>query len=82
LGTRHRAGLGVTEATDAIVLIVSEETGIISMAQFGRLTRHLDADSLNRILSGMYKHEKITLKKVFNSLRKYLRRKAVTRDEQ
>ena len=52
------------------------------MAQFGRLTRHLDADSLNRILSGMYKHEKITLKKVFNSLRKYLRRKAVTRDEQ
>ena len=63
LGTRHRAGLGVTEATDAIVLIVSEETGIISMAQFVRLTRNLDADSLNRIISVMYKHEKITLKK-------------------
>lgn len=56
LGTRHRAGLGVTESTDALVLIVSEETGIISMAQAGKLTRHLDAESLNRILSSLY-HE-------------------------
>ena len=46
LGTRHRAGLGVSETTDAIVLIVSEETGIISMARGGRLTRHLDAEAI------------------------------------
>lgn len=81
LGTRHRAGLGVTEGTDAIVLIVSEETGIISMAQAGRLTRHLDADSLNRILSGMYKHEKITFKGVLKTVRQYFKRKAARRDE-
>ncbi|MHC1785656.1 MAG: diadenylate cyclase CdaA [Christensenellales bacterium] len=55
LGTRHRAGLGVSESTDAIVLIVSEETGIISLAQGGKLTRHLDADGLTRVLSGMYR---------------------------
>ena len=56
LGTRHRAGLGVSENTDALVLIVSEETGIISMARGGKLTRHLDADSLRKILGEMY-HE-------------------------
>lgn len=56
LGTRHRAGIGVSEATDALVLIVSEETGIISMAQGGKLTRHMDADSLNKVLGDLY-HE-------------------------
>ena len=65
LGTRHRAGLGVTESTDAIVFIVSEETGIISMAQGGKLSRHLDADSLTRILEGMYQRDKLSLMKLF-----------------
>lgn len=59
LGTRHRAALGVTETTDAISLIVSEETGIISMAKAGRLTRHLDRAALEEVLSGLY-HEKET----------------------
>lgn len=57
LGTRHRAALGVSESTDAMVLIVSEETGIISMAQNGRLTRHLDADSLRKVLRTIYHQE-------------------------
>ena len=57
LGTRHRAALGITEATDAITLIVSEETGIISMAKGGRLTRHLDRVSLEQVLISMY-HQK------------------------
>jgi len=77
LGTRHRAGLGVTESTDAIVLIVSEETGIISMAQGGKLTRHLDIDSLTKILSGMYKHDKLSLRGVLASIKAYFVRKAV-----
>ena len=81
LGTRHRAGLGVTEGTDAVVLIVSEETGIISMAQSGRLTRHLDAESLNRVLAGMYKHEKLTVKSIVDSIIQYFKRKAAPRDE-
>jgi diadenylate cyclase len=44
----------VSENTDAVVLIVSEETGIISMAKGGRLTRHLDTKSLKEILGGIY----------------------------
>lgn len=54
LGTRHRAGLGMSEVSDATVFIVSEETGIISMARGGQLTRHLDEDSLRRILHELY----------------------------
>jgi diadenylate cyclase len=57
LGTRHRAALGITETTDAITLIVSEETGIISLAKEGRLTRHLDRMSLEQVLLSMY-HQK------------------------
>lgn len=54
LGTRHRAGLGVSEISDATVFIVSEETGIISMAEGSRLVRHLDEASLRQILHGLY----------------------------
>ena len=57
LGTRHRAALGITETTDAITLIVSEETGIISMAREGRLTRHLDRVALEEVLTSLY-HQK------------------------
>ena len=54
LGTRHRAGIGITEVSDALVLIVSEETGIISMAQDGRLSRFLDLKAVEKTLLNLY----------------------------
>ncbi len=50
LGTRHRAGIGVSEQSDAVVAIVSEETGAISVAVGGMLKRHLTLDTLDRLL--------------------------------
>lgn len=50
LGTRHRAGVGITEQSDAVALIVSEETGTISLAHAGKLTRYLDEKSLGEWL--------------------------------
>ena len=54
LGTRHRAAIGVTETTDATALVVSEETGVISMARGGKLSRYLDAKSLSELLHQIY----------------------------
>ncbi len=51
LGTRHRAALGVSEVSDCISLIVSEETGVISYARAGRMTRYLDEESLRKLLT-------------------------------
>ena len=51
LGTRHRAGVGISEVTDAVVVIVSEETGTISVAVGGMLKRHLAPQTLERVLT-------------------------------
>jgi diadenylate cyclase len=50
LGTRHRAAIGITEQSDAVAVVVSEETGQISVAENGRLVRNLDAEKLEALL--------------------------------
>lgn len=58
LGTRHRAALGLTEETDAIAIIVSEETGAISMAIGSRLDTHLNMASLRNRLTNIFTEKK------------------------
>ena len=53
LGTRHRAAVGITEGTDAVVIVVSEETGVISLAADGHLLRPLDRRRLEAHLAGL-----------------------------
>ncbi len=58
LGTRHRAAIGVTEETDAVVIVVSEETGDISVSIDGNIMRRLDTPALRRVLTNIFQQEK------------------------
>lgn len=68
LGTRHRAGVGVSEATDAVVVIVSEETGTISVAVGGVLKRYLAPQTLERLLRNELCREKEEKKRGFGTM--------------
>src|SRR5262245_3338386 len=54
LGTRHRAAIGVTEESDAVVIVISEETGIISIVLGGQIERSLDGESLKKSLASIF----------------------------
>ena len=59
LGTRHRAAIGLTEETDAVCVVVSEETGAVSVANAGKLTRDLDRERLiNHLRALLYRPKK------------------------
>jgi diadenylate cyclase len=55
MGLRHRAALGISEVSDAVVVVVSEETGAISVVHAGRMIRRLDAERLENILMAFYR---------------------------
>ncbi len=55
LGTRHRAAIGLSELTDAVVIVISEETGTISLAEHGNLTRFLTKEALETRLFNLYR---------------------------
>jgi len=57
LGTRHRAGIGITETIDVTAIIVSEETGVISIANGGKIKRYADSEMLRQTLSKFYAQE-------------------------
>lgn len=59
LGTRHRAAIGITDVSDAVALIVSEETGTVSVAHDGRLTRYLDERALREMLPKMLQQKTV-----------------------
>ena len=56
LGTRHRAAIGISQETDALVIVVSEETSSVSLVVEGKMTRNLDPKELRKLLRGFFTH--------------------------
>jgi diadenylate cyclase len=74
-GTRHRAALGITEQTDAIAVVVSEETGQVSLVERGRIVRNLDEERLRRGLMELLEHNTLSAARIperANALRRTL----------
>ena len=79
LGTRHRAGIGITEESDALAVVISEETGQMSVAHNGRLIRNLDQDRLRRVLRSLLRLDRPSSRATNSGWTSWLQNRA-TRD--
>ncbi|MFC1771446.1 diadenylate cyclase CdaA [Candidatus Margulisiibacteriota bacterium] len=72
LGTRHRAAIGLSECSDALIIIVSEESGIISIAEQGNLTRYLTKEALETRLFNLYQEDSLQKRHGLKNFIKFL----------
>ncbi len=70
LGTRHRAAIGLSEQCDALIVVVSEETGTISVAENGHIMRHLDIDTLRAVLMPAFASPQESIRDMVRNWRK------------
>ena len=83
LGSRHRAAIGMSEVSDAVIVVVSEETGTISIAENGSLTRFYNKDTLRKLLTAKLIPEKPEAKKMKNkALKKHKKNAPDAKKEQ
>lgn len=82
LGSRHRAAIGMSEVSDAVIVVVSEETGTISIAENGSLTRFYNKDTLRKLLTAKLIPEKPEAKKMKNKALKSIRKRTRCEKEQ